>query len=167
MSKLRRYPTLGRAVFVANVTFQRRPLLVDHIDLLQSAIENTRTRAPFDLVAWVVLPDHFHLLIDPHEASISTLMQRIKLSFATALRHRLKLRSGRVWQNRFWDHIIRDQEDMNRHIDYIHFNSVKHGYATSPFDWPHSSAGEYLERNTYDPDWGTREKIIIQGEFGE
>lgn len=167
MSKLRRYPTLGRAVFITNVTFQRSPLLIDHVDLLWSAIVNIRNRASFELIAWAVLPDHVHLLIDPTGSSVSSLMQRLKMSFSASLRNKLRLRSGRVWQHRFWDHVIRDQEDMNRHIDYIHFNPVKHGYASSPFEWEHSSAAEYLKVGVYEPDWGVRERIGSQGDFGE
>ncbi len=74
---------------------------------------------------------------------------------------------GRVWQHRFWDHIIRDDDDLNNHTDYIHYNPVKHGFVTSPFDWPHSSIHRFLEMGNYTLDWGRREDVLFVGDFGE
>ncbi len=89
------------------------------------------------------------------------------MSFGTLWRKRMNLLRGRVWQNRFWDHIIRDQEDLNRHIDYVHFNPVKHGYVNLPFDWTHSSIHEYHADGFYPRDWGLRDTTVIKGKFGE
>ena len=120
-----------------------------------------------DLIAWVVLPDHFHILIDPKDSDVSKDIQRIKMSFATSLRHQDGRSSGRTWQNRFWDHIIRDQEDMNRHLDYIHFNPVKHGLVDSPSRWPLTSFRRYLRLGIYQSDWGESQKEDIRNGFGE
>jgi len=79
----------------------------------------------------------------------------------------MNLASGRVWQNRFWDHIIRNQEDLNRHIDYIHFNPVKHGFVKSPFDWSHSSIHKYHAEGFYTRGWGLIDTLKFKGEFGE
>lgn len=167
MSKLRRYHTAGNWYFISNVTYLRRPILIENADLLRSAFDTARARQRFDLLAWVILPDHFHAMIDSKENDISRIMQRIKMGFAANWRRREEIIRGRVWQNRFWDHIIRDQEDLNNHIDYIHYNPVKHGFVASPFDWEYSSIHEYLRNGMYDRNWGQRDVPPFQGEFGE
>jgi len=60
-----------------------------------------------------------------------------------------------VWQKRYWEHLIRDEEDFRRHVDYIHYNPVKHGLADRPIDWKYSSFDKWIERGDYPPDWGT------------
>jgi putative transposase len=89
------------------------------------------------------------------------------MSFGLLWRKRNGLDSGRIWQNRFWDHIIRDQKDMNRHIDYVHFNPAKHGYVNSPFNWTYSSIHEYHEEGFYSRDWGLRVIPDNKYKFGE
>lgn len=145
----------------------RNPILVRNVDLLWNAIATHRARTPFDLVAWVVLPDHMHLLVDAGNLDLSRLMRRIKLAFSASMRVRLGLTEGRVWQYRFWDRVMRDQDDINRHIDYIHCNPVKHGYVSDPFRWEHSSLSEYFRSGYYQRDWGVDEQFDISGEFGE
>ena len=71
-----------------------------------------------------------------------------------------------IWQRRFWEHVIRDDTDLERHINYIHFNPVKHGHVTRVVDWPHSSFHRYVERGLLTADWGGDVKEI-SGEFGE
>jgi hypothetical protein len=87
--------------------------------------------------------------------AISEIMQSVKLRFT----HRYKRIHGindniSLWQRRFWDHLARDQEDVNRHLDYIHYNPVKHGYMSKPLNFPFSSFREYVKRGVYMPDWG-------------
>ena len=167
MSNLRRYHENGYIYFVTNVTYDREPMLTANNDLLWNAIYISKSRSGFELIAWVVLPDHFHLVIDPGEVPISIVLQRIKMSFAAQYRKRHGLYRGRVWQNRFWDHVIRDQEDMNRHVDYIHLNPVKHGFVNNPADWRYSSFHEYVREGLYQPDWGVVEALAASDEFGE
>jgi len=167
MSQLRRYFTKGNTYFITNVTFNRMRILVEHIDLLHQAIAKQQEAVPFDLIAWMVLPDHFHAVIDPINHDLSDLLQRIKLSFSTTFRKRAGWKSGRVWQLRFWDHVIRDQEDMNAHLNYIHYNPVKHGFAKSPFVYPHSSAQQFLKEGFYLPNWGAQDDVVMDGDFGE
>jgi putative transposase len=167
VSNLRRYPALGRPYFITNVAHDRRPVLIEHIDLLWAAIEIAKERTPFELLAWVILPDHFHLLLDAGKIDVSRILQTIKMSFASNYRKRQGQKTGRTWQNRYWDHIIRDQEDFIRHFDYIHYNPVKHGFVLSPFDWPHSSIRIWRDEGIYRDDWGCRETVVLVGEFGE
>ena len=167
MSRLKRYHRPGDIVFVTAVTRNRAPLLVPHAGLLLRAIWSTRERLPFESPAFCIMPDHFHMIIDPGARDLSKIMARIKLSFLRRLRGERPDIAGPIWQRRFWDHILRDQEDVNRHIDYIHFNPVKHGLTESPFVWPLSSAQEYLNRGVYTKDWGAREDLRLEGDFGE
>ena len=167
MSNLRRYYERGYTYFVTGVTYKRMPLLIEYENEFWGAIIFVKNQLSFELEAWVIMPDHFHILIRPDDNALSEIMKKIKLKFAGSYRSINKLRSGRVWQNRFWDHVIRDQADMNRHIDYIHYNPVKHGLVESPFDYKSSSIHRYLNDGFYQIDWGTREPIDIQGEFGE
>jgi len=153
--------------FLTHVTYNRRPILIEHFDLLWRALENAREQHQLRMSAWVVLPDHFHMLVEHNDQDISGLMRRIKMSFSLSYRHRIGQNMGRVWQYRFWDHIIRDQDDLNRYIDYIHYNPVKHSLTDNPFKWRYSSAVEYLNQGYYAPDWGVHGSVKIDGEFGE
>jgi putative transposase len=166
MSKLRRFHTAGNLYFITTVTERRANLITVNAELLWKSIQKINAVNEFKLLAWVLLPDHLHLVVDPMAQDISRLMQRIKLSFARFYQERQDRSAHKVWQRRFWDHIIRDQRDMNSHIDYIHYNPVKHGYVHSPFEWKHSSIHEYKERGMYPPDWGIKQ-IVFDGEFGE
>jgi putative transposase len=165
MSKLKRFNPDGHPCFVTNITFRRKPLLVANADLILKSFSNIRRRTPFELIAWVIMPDHFHFIVNLRDEGLSSLVQRIKMSFGSLLRKRLDLQSGRIWQNGFWDHIIRDDHDMKRRMDYIHFNPMKHGYVESPFEWHHSSIHEYCE--DYPPEWGQIDLMNFSEEYGE
>jgi putative transposase len=167
MTNIRRYPEKGSIYFLTHVTYNRQSILVANFDILWESLLEAKSEYAFDLIAWVVLPDHFHLLIDPRECDLSKLMRKIKLTFSGKYRRKYELMSGRVWQYRFWDHIIRDQDDMNRHIDYIHYNPVKHGLVNFPSDYKNSSFSTYFDRGIYTSDWGVRENFVFDGDFGE
>jgi len=165
MSNLRRYFKNNDVAFITIVTYQRNPILIDNINILTDSIQIVRTKIDFDLISYVYLPDHLHLLVAPIGNNIVSIIQRIKMSFGNRFRIKNNLNSGRIWKNRYWDHIIRNRVDMNRHIDYIHYNPVKHGLVTRPFDWRYSSIYQY--KNIYQDDWGVIDRIEFQGEYGE
>jgi len=119
------------------------------------------------LLAWVILPEHFHAVIDLNSENLSNVVKTLKMSFAAKYRCCKGVRGGRVWQHRFWDHIIRDDNDLNRHIDYIHFNPVKHGLVDSPIEYGNSSFQDHVRMGYYSEDWGTMGPTNIDGEFGE
>ncbi len=167
MSKLRRYFSGNEFVFLTVVTHKRQPILIDHVDLLHTAITTAGERLSFTLTAWVILPDHFHVIIEATSANPSDILQRIKLSFSAHLRKQMGLDSGRVWQHRFWDHHIRNQSDFSTHIDYIHYNPVRHGYCRKPLDWLYSSLHEYVADGYYSKDWGNKKRIEFAEDFGE
>ncbi len=167
MTNIRRYFREGDISFLTHVTHNRQPILIDHFELLWSSIEKAKEENKFEIISWVILPDHFHLVIDPKTNELPNLMKRIKLSFSAKYRKSVEISSGRVWQNRFWDHIIRNEEDLRRHIDYVHYNPVKHGLVNSPKDWRFTSFHDFLNNGDYPADWGVRETMTFDGSFGE
>jgi putative transposase len=137
-------------------------LLVRHIDLLRECFAREREARPFAIVAWVVLPEHMHWLwrLPEGDADYSTRWRRIKTDFSrrlpcTEARSPVQVARGErgLWQRRFWEHRIRDEADLQAHVDYIHYNPVKHGWATQTADWPHSSFAHYVARGVYTEDW--------------
>jgi len=167
MSKLRRYELEGKPVFVTCVTYNRVPYLEANADLLLEVLEKVSSNSNAIVPAWVILPDHFHAIMVCNGRTISEIMRDVKLSFGAVLRKSERVHSGRIWQNRFWDHIIRDERDYQRHMDYIHYNPVKHGLVVSPSEWRHSSFCRFLESGYYDDDWGKTEPMRFDGDFGE
>ena len=136
MKTLRRFDFKNVYYFITVVTYRRKRILTDNLDI------SWRSWKEIELLAWVVLPDHFHAILDVGEY-------------------------GRVWQNRFWDHIIRDQDDMNRHLDYIHFNPVKHGIVDDPFEYEYSSLNDFYRQGYYERNWRVGKEIHFNGEYGE
>jgi putative transposase len=165
LAKIKRIYCRGHPYFITNVTYERHPIMLDNVDMLWEAVGSARTKADFDLMAWVILPEHFHFLLDVKNANISKILQRIKLSFSARFRKRYGLDCCKVWQNGFWDHVIRDERDLNNHLNYIHFNPVRHGLTNNPFKYEHSSLIEYSDR--YPADWGITHPLEFEGDFGE
>jgi putative transposase len=135
---------------------RRSNLLVTQIDALRDAVRQVRARAPFHIDAWVVLPDHMHCLWTPGlrrgrrlpegDADFAGRWRAIKKGFSKSVRideprSPVMIRRGErgIWQRRYWEHTVRDQQDFATHFDYIHFNPVKHGLVEHPAEWPHSS----------------------------
>lgn len=143
----------------------RRPILTQNIDLIWQAVDTINKKSPFDLIAWVVMPDHFHFLISPGKDNILKIIQRIKLSFSVEYRKRNPASAGVVWQAGFWDHITRNDMDFNHHLDYIHFNPVKHGIVSKAWDYEHSSLNKFKEN--YPRDWGLKSDEQTDDYFGE
>jgi putative transposase len=167
MSKLRRYNQLGNTYFVTSVTQERRNLLSGNERLLMQAIFVALQKHAFELSGWVVLPEHVHLIVRSETIDLSKFVKSFKQGFGLKHRHLHGVRTGRVWQLRFWDHIIRDQCDFNRHLDYIHYNPVKHGLVCSPLEYPHSSFAQCVDDGFYQPDWGQQDVSDLVGDFGE
>ena len=112
---------------------------------------------PFSLLAYVTLPEHFHWLLWVRDKSgdFSTILHSIKRNCTINYKRAHGIVSPfQLWQDRFWDHVVRDERDLERHLDYIHYNPVKHGYAKWPEDWAQSTYRHWLERGCYEPGWG-------------
>ena len=159
--------------FTVNLLERRRTLLADRIDALRDAVRRTRDRHPFAIDAMVVLPDHLHAVwtLPPGDADFSLRWRLIKSRFARAvpMQERLsevrKARGERgIWQRRFWEHLIRDQADYARHVEYCYINPVKHGLVSRVCDWPHSSFHRDVRSGLFPHDWGGE---AAAGDFGE
>ena len=163
MTDYRRHRVAGGTYFFTVAIAQRnRNLLVQHVEILRRAMKADKLRAPFTLLAMVVLPDHLHAVwqLPDDDAAYSERWRRIKAAFSKEIRSDERVSESRrakgergIWQRRFWEHTIRDDEDLQRHVDYVHFNPVKHGYARSAAEWPHSTFAEFVRRGVYPPDW--------------
>jgi putative transposase len=148
--------------FTVNLEDRHSDLLVRDIASLRAAVAQTRARHPFTIHAWVVMPDHMHAIwtLPAGDADFSNRWACIKRAFSSRLppneaRSESRLRQGErgIWQRRFWEHTIRDARDFAAHIDYVHFNPVKHGLVQCPLDWPYSSFHRCVARGEYPPDW--------------
>ena len=149
MSRYRRsLATGGTFFFTVNLADRKSRLLAEEIDRLRRAFELARTRYPFAMIAYCVLPDHLHTVwrLPLDDADFGLRWGVIKRAFsiglpAAAARSASKLakREKGLWQRRFWEHQIRDDLDLQRHVDYVHFNPVKHGHVKRAADWPYSS----------------------------
>ena len=162
MTNIRRYYSDGYVYFITSVTNDRKPILVDNIDMLWEATNKVKDETKFELIAWAILPEHFHFVMKAEGSNPSQVLKKLKLSFSK--KHKMKSGdSSPVWQHRFWDHVIRDEGDLKRHIGYTHLNPIKHGLVLNPFDYRHSSidpfADLYEQNNWRD--------MKFDGDFGE
>jgi putative transposase len=148
--------------------------LIDKIDVLRLAFRAARRERPFKIDGIVILPDHLHavMTLPEGDADFSGRWRRIKSLFSRrVVAEGLPIRQNRrgeyaLWQRRIWEHTIRDELDFARHIDYIHFNPVKHGLVTRVSDWPHSSFHRYVRSGLLPQDWGGT-VAAANGGFGE
>ena len=176
MTNYRRNRLKGGTYFFTVAVAQRNlDILVQHVQYLKAALRNEHQRAPFTNLALVVLPDHLHAIWRlPHDdADYSNRWRRIKAEFSRALPFDEGVSASRemkgergIWQRRFWEHTVRDEQGLQRHLDYIHFNPVKHGLVSRVCDWPLSTFHEYVRRGAYPPDWGGCDDLF-EKDFGE
>jgi putative transposase len=165
VSDYRRSRVAGGTYFFTVALLNRRSrLLVEHVALLREAVRQERDKRPFQIDAWVVLPDHMHCVwtLPPGDSDYSTRWKNIKTEFSKALpnteyRDRVRIKTGArgIWQRRFWEHTIRDDADYAAHIDYVHLNPYKHGWVERVRDWPYSSFHKYVAMGVYPLDWLT------------
>jgi putative transposase len=168
MPEYRRMFQPGAVFFFTVVTHHRRPVFRSDLAIrcLGDALRAVRKDMPFDMLAYVILHDHIHCLwalpegdadFSARWSSVNRLFTRRWLALngreSAVSASRTKHRERGVWQRRFWEHTIRDEDDMIRHVDYIHHNPVKHGLAAFPHTWPHSSFDRWVKMKHYPPDW--------------
>jgi putative transposase len=175
MVRYRRNFIAGGTYFFT-LTLVQRPsrALIDHIEALRAAVRETRHLYPFRIDAVVVLPDHLHILmtLPEEDADYSNRWRLIKRRFTDAVAKagtpvaRHLNGEPALWQRRFWEHTIRDERDFERHVDYIHFNPVRHGLVGRVCDWPYSSFHDYVRRGLLPNGWGG-DFNDIKGSFGE
>ncbi len=160
---LRAWVPGGTYFFTVNLVERRgNTLLVDRIHLLRSAFREVRAAYPFELQAFVILPEHLHCIwkmpIDDHRFDLR--WRLIKTAFSRSLRadeyispNRHRRGERGIWQRRYWEHTIRDERDWRHHVDYIHFNPVKHGHVPRAGDWPYSSFHRFVKQGMYPDAW--------------
>jgi len=163
MSNIRRHFLPNCMVFLTLVCANRKPWLQPSCDKarLMSIIGDLRLEYGFQFHAWVILDDHMHLLVTDPDCSIPAWIQKLKLRFVRSHPDR----PVQIWQGRYWDHVIRDGNDLRRHLDYIHHNPVKHGLVSVTGDYNWSSFSSFVRRGWYPRDW----QAIAEddGEFGD
>jgi len=167
----------GGTYFFTVVTFERRHILTSELSrpILREAIEYIRELHPFTVDAICLLPDHLHCIwtLPDGDTNYSTRWSAIKALFSkkylagggqASERSNSRSRKGEVaiWQRRFWEHAVRDGDDFNRHVDYIHYNPVKHGLVENPRDWQWSSFHRYVRAELYESEWGAVEPDSIK-----
>jgi putative transposase len=162
----------GTYFFTVTLRDRSSRLLTEHIGSLRGAIRDVKRKHPFRIDAVVILPEHLHTIwtLPEGDANYPGRWRAIKSAFTHAV-----VKSGvavkrdekgeyELWQRRYWEHTIADYEDFRRHVDYIHFNPVKHGWVRQVADWPYSSFHRYLRHGMLPPDWAG---CINEGTFGE
>ncbi|MCQ4273721.1 transposase [Pseudomonas kuykendallii] len=163
MSRYRRARVPGATYFfTVNLRNRKGDLLTRHIALLRETVRITKARHPFHIDAWVVLPEHMHCLwtLPEDDADFARRWKVIKQLFSRGLDATEPLSPAQlargergIWQRRYWEHLIRDELDYQRHVDYIHFNPLKHGHVTRVRDWPYSSFHRAVRDGIYPLDW--------------
>ncbi len=184
----------GGTFFFTVVTYERLKILTipDNIELLRNAFKKVMKQHPFVIDAIAILPEHIHAIwtLPKDDRDFSTRWRLIKSYFSTQCQlvgrvdernppnrenvkpliqipeSRFKKGEKAVWQRRFWEHFIRDNDDFNNHVNYIHFNPVKHGLVKSPKDWEHSSFYRYVHKGFYDEDWGSGSDMEFDNSVG-
>jgi putative transposase len=173
----RRARTLGASYFfTVNLADRRSDTLVRYIDDLRAVIHAVKSRHPFALLAMVVMPEHLHAIwrLPIDDANYPLRWSLIKSGFSRRLAKREYIHGARhakgergIWQRRYWEHQIRNDNDLLRHVDYIHFNPVKHGRVSQAADWPHSTLHAYIARGMATAGWGGNAKAGPDDRFGE
>jgi len=177
MPNYRRWFVPGGTYFFTVVTDGRQHILTADLarPLLHEAFQAELIRTPFDLTAIVLLPDHIHTIwtLPEGDSAYPLRWKRIKECFTRDYLAAGGSESGRsmrapgrgrnVWQPRYWEHVVRDEDDFKRCLDYIHWNPVKHGLVKRVRDYPWSSFFKWVERGEYDLNWGEGEVRDIDG----
>jgi putative transposase len=182
MTNYRRADIKGGTYFFTLVTYRRQRILCDKKVMLalRNGIRDVQARYPFEINGWVLLPDHLHCIwtLPPGDADFSMRWAMIKRAVSKQCgqdllreewinKSKQQRRESTIWQRRFWEHKIRNEDDYEKHLDYLHYNPVKHGYVKNVVDWPYSTYHRYLHQGIYDDDWAGEGIERIDNEFGE
>ncbi len=158
MSNFKRYYNNNNIVFLTIVTYNRNPILIENIVILRTALKSVKYE--YKIIAGIVLADHIHLLIQTKNAAdFPKIIASFKVNFSRNLQfnenqtlNQKQRREKGIWQRKYYDHIIRDENDFYKHLDYIHFNSMKH-LNIKPSDWEYSSFNKFVSNGYYEKNW--------------
>lgn len=169
--------TGGTYFFTVNLAERKRNLLVEHVDVLRAAVHKVKSAHRFHIDAMVILPDHLHAVwtLPAGDYDYATRWMLIKAGFSRQIpkderRNNSRIAKGErgIWQRRYWEHVIRDERDYAKHLDYVHYNPVKHRYVERVADWPYSTFHRYLKAGVYSEDWaGNPEENHDDTRYGE
>lgn len=175
MPEYRRHRVPGASYFfTVNLRDRDASSLVDNVDLLRQVVARVRALMPFHIDGWAVLPDHLHSIwtLPEGDGDFPRRWQAIKMSFSRRITPGEPLSASRrirgergIWQRRYWEHTVRDARDYAAHLDYIHFNPVRHGYVTRPADWKLSSFHRTVRQGQYPSTWIVPD--VSAGDHGE
>lgn len=165
----------GGSYFFTVITHDRKPILTipDNISRLRAAFSHIKRNRPFIIDGIVVLPDHLHCIwrLPEDDSDFATRWRLIKHYFSRSClgiegilnQSRQSKKEKGIWQRRYWEHLVRDEQDWRKHMDYINYNPVKHGFAKMPIQWPYSSFKHCVEKGWYPSDWGSIEPNTCKG----
>jgi len=148
--------------FTVNLYNRKSNLLIKEVDLLRTIFRRIGHLHPFVIDAIVILPDHLHAIftLPENDSNYSLRWNLIKGFFSKEIQTQERITASRknknergIWQRRFWEHLIRNEQDLKNHIDYIHYNPVKHGYVQQPDEWKYSSIYQYIKNELLSPNW--------------
>ena len=168
-----------RRVFIPNsfvhiiiASYERKSIFIKYIDILRKAFKNTMQNHKFEIITICILPDHIHVILNPQDihnypkiiSSVKHYFSHIVGQVCPTYNNDLKQgyknkREMGIFQRRFYEHTICSQEELNNHIDYIHYNPVKHGYVKNVKDWEFSTFHKFVKNNLYDENWGSGKDI--------
>jgi putative transposase len=168
MSEYRRLYRQQGWYFFTGVTYNREKILIqpDNLVRRRQSFRCVMKKLPFKMDTVVILPDHIHCIwrLPPDDDDFPTRWKPIMRYFSTGMNAPLTSRSEKkVWQRRFWEHLLRNEKDWQVHMDYIHYNPVKHGYVQSPGGWPYGSFRRAVKQGLYPADWEAKEPSNISG----
>lgn len=166
-------------VFLTITTNYRRQILIDNIELLRESFKRAKQTYKFDIFASIILPDHMHLILRPKKIEeYPKIIFAIKYHFSRNINFggvgtppyhlsesKIKKSEKGIWQRRYYEHTIRDENDLNKHLDYIHYNPVKHGHTKNVKEWEFSSFHKFVESKNYDINWGSGKDIAHIKDF--
>ncbi len=164
----------GTYFITMNLLNRKTNLLVEHIDKLRNSFQRVQRLYPFEIIAIVILPEHFHMMIHlpENDSNYSLRIRCIKALFSMQLAKKEAISPSRkkksergIWQRRFWEHTIRNQNDYDKHLSYIHYNPVKHGYVQNAIDWPYSSIHRFIKAGLLTENWGCT--LLNKTNYGE
>ncbi|MES2073938.1 MAG: transposase [Pseudomonadota bacterium] len=157
--------------FTVNLADRKSRLLTEQIDALRNAMRKIRQSHPFEIIAMVVLPDHLHAIwrMPEGDPDFPLRWSLIKAAFSRALAKtetvepsRTKKRERGIWQRRYWEHQIRDDDDLEKHVAYIYFNPVKHGHVARAVDWPYSSIHREIAEGNVTEEWAYLDEASVK-----
>ena len=166
----------GTFFFTVNLADRSKSLLIDHVDELRESVRRARDSHSFHIDAMVVLPEHIHAIwtLPAGDTDYPTRWALIKAGLSRKLPNTERISASRskkgergIWQRRYREHQIRDENDFARHVDYIHYNPVKHGHVKSPCDWAHSSVHRFIREGILQPGWGADYVATEGASWGE